>query len=359
MSFKIRMLPDYWRIILMPVPAKTVLLIEPNDCHGEVLPGLARYFADLGYSVRVILSAYNFAQAPFCRMPEVKFFCLNDMLLSYFVRKHKNKIEAYDALVLTSSSFYYYSEKDDMFCALDAFALRSLKNLYVVEHELSYVERFKEETLLKNNRLLVLGNFDRGVMVNPHYFGAIKKHIKNDIVNFIVVGGINSIRKNHRLLIDAVEELVNKGIKNFCVTLVGRGNLPEIPPQIRSQIVFKGALKFPEMFDEMERADFFLPLLDEKNPDHERYITTGVTGSAQLIYGFLKPPLIERKFASFYGFDRENSFVYDTGKLVSAMQTAINMSHQASEIQKSSLKVLADNVYRQSFENLKKILQDY
>ena len=106
MSFKIRMLPDYWRIILMPVPAKTVLLIEPNDCHGEVLPGLARYFADLGYSVRVILSAYNFAQAPFCRMPEVKVFCLNDTLLSYFVRKHKNKIEAYDALVLTSSSFY-------------------------------------------------------------------------------------------------------------------------------------------------------------------------------------------------------------------------------------------------------------
>ena len=110
------------------------------------------------------------------------------------------------------------------------------------------------------------------------------------------------------------------------------------------------------MYREMEKADFFLPLLDGTNPDHERYITTAVTGSAQLIYGFLTPPLIERKFASFYGFDDKNACVYDAGDLAFAMQTAMMMTPEEYEIVRIALKKLADDVYRQSLKNLKRIL---
>ena len=30
---------------------KTALLIEPNECHGEILPGYAKYFIDCGYQI--------------------------------------------------------------------------------------------------------------------------------------------------------------------------------------------------------------------------------------------------------------------------------------------------------------------
>ena len=48
---------------------------------------------------------------------------------------------------------------------------------------------------------------------------------------------------------------------------------------------------FPAMYEAMRRADYFLPLLDPGNPAHDRYITTGITGSALLrLYGFAKIP---------------------------------------------------------------------
>ncbi len=44
------------------------------------------------------------------------------------------------------------------------------------------------------------------------------------------------------------------------------------------------------MYEAMRRAERFPPLLDPGNPAHNRYITTGVTGSAQLVYGFCENP---------------------------------------------------------------------
>lgn len=64
------------------------------------------------------------------------------------------------------------------------------------------------------------------------------------------------------------------------------------------------------MYEAMRRADYFLPLLDPGNPAHNRYTTTGVTGSAQLVYGFAKIPVIHEKFASFYGFNDRNALLY-------------------------------------------------
>lgn len=356
MTFRCRMLFDYWQLSFGAVAKKSVLLIEPNGCHGEVLPGMAKYFMDLGYKVSVVLSAENFAQKPFCRMSGIKVFCLNEILLKRFLQKHTDKAKTYDKLVLTTSAFYNYPSDHKNFCALDAFLLREFDNLYVVEHELALCKDFNEEEYLRRNRLIVLGNFDKGVMVNPHYFGKLSLKPKNRKTNFIVVGGLSARRKNHEQLFEAVAALIKKGATDFKVTVVGRGALPKLPKEIKKYIDFKGRLNFPHMYQEMENADFFLPLLDGINPDHERYITTGVTGSAQLIYGFLTPPLIERKFASFYGFNNKNSCIYDTGDLAFAMRTAMMMTPEEYEIMRVALKELADDVYRQSLENLKKIL---
>ena len=49
----------------------------------------------------------------------------------------------------------------------------------------------------------------------------------------------------------------------------------------------------------IEENDYFLPLLDNRMTEHERYITIGTSGSFQLIYGFAKPCLIHTKFADY------------------------------------------------------------
>ena len=98
MTFRCRMIFDYGLLSFGAVAKKSVLLIEANICHGEVLPGMAKYFMDLGYKVSVVLSAENFAQKPFCRMPEIKVFCLNEFLLKRFLQKHADKAKTYDKL---------------------------------------------------------------------------------------------------------------------------------------------------------------------------------------------------------------------------------------------------------------------
>lgn len=171
-----------------------------------------------------------------------------------------------------------------------------------------------------------------------------------------MVGGINPYRKNHRLLIDAVDKLLSTGEKSFKITVVGRGNKANIPQNMQAYFELTGYLDFPSMAQKMQEADFFLPLLDPENKAHERYITTGVTGSAQLIYGFLKPPLISRKFTAFYRFDDENAIVYDGNDLATAMLDAMRMDVKQYKRLCARLSALSTRVQEESVDNLKMVV---
>src|SRR5699024_1247453 len=115
---------------------------------------------------------------------------------------------------------------------------------------------------------------------------------------------------------------------------------------------------YPTLYSEVNNADFFLPLLDPENPDHDRYIKDGTSGSFQLIYGFAKPCLINKKFAGVHGFDSENSIVYEKNSdLPQAMADAINMSKEEYENKQTKLKELASDIYKKSLENLRGLLK--
>ena len=45
----------YQEFLTHKVAAKSVLVIEPNNYHGEVVPGFVKYWQDLGYNVDVIM----------------------------------------------------------------------------------------------------------------------------------------------------------------------------------------------------------------------------------------------------------------------------------------------------------------
>ena len=337
------------------ISPETVLVIEPNDCHGEVVPGYVKYFLDMGFNVDVILHSSVSKDRPLCRMdsPRLRVFALD----YYYLRKisETGRLGEYAHVLLTSGAYYHYSQFED-FSAVKILGLEQMKNLLIVEHDLNDIKNFNETHFLKNNQVIVLGNLPEGIMVNPHYFGNVKITPKNKITNFIVVGGIDPKRKNHHLLFSAVENIVRSGIENFKITVVGNGKLKDIPKSIRKKFKIKGYMTFPKMYKEMEKADFFLTLLDENNPAHERYIKTGVTGSAQLIYGFCKPAIIPAKFADFYGFDETNGMIVNNGDLAAAMQDAIDMSEDEYNRIQGNLSTLAADIAEQSRKNLKGML---
>ena len=192
-------------------------------------------------------------------------------------------------------------------------------------------------------------------MVNPHYFGNIGITSKNDIINFVMVGVIQDKRKDSDLIVDSVKILHKQGIKNFKITVIGKGKLNHLPKEIRQYFDIKGRLPFDKMYDELEKADFMLTAYDENNPMHIRYNTTGTSGNFQLVYGFLKPCVIIKSFGPINGFNDTNSILYDSNeKYADAMKKCIEMSSEDYTKMQNSLKEYVDGLYKESLDNLGK-----
>ncbi len=334
------------------VTKNTVLLLETNDCHAECLPGFAKYLLDLGYNVDVLTLSSLAQEKAFSNFQHdrLELYSFPRILFDFIIKS--KKIKDYYKILLSSSYSYFHKSP-----VIHAFPNIIGDNLIIVSHDLNDLKTEFEQSELNNNKIIMLGNIGNAKMVNAHYFGDFKTHKKNSKTVFVTVGGIEPSRKNHKILIDAIET-ISKKTNNFKITIIGNGNIETIPQNIRKFIDIKGRLNFPDMYNEMEIADFFLPLLDPENPAHDRYITSGVTGSAQLIYGFKKIPVINEKFVNFYNFNNTNSVIYESNSdLSTAMISAINMTDAEYNKKLNELKSVAMDIYKESINNLKYLLR--
>lgn len=307
------------------VAGRTILILEPNYCHGEVLPGFCRHLLDMGCRVDVLMHHSLAGQSPLCCFKENEIQIFTAMRTSWKRLAKAPVLNRYEAILVSTSAFY---DTPGWAGFLHMTGLDRFTNLLAVEHELNNIPRFGEEELERQGRLLTLGSFPKGTMVNPHFFGEIPPAPRTVNPVFITVGSLSAQRKNHNLLIEALQTIYHEGHRDFSVIIVGEGELGEIPGHLRPFLHVAGKLDFPAMYAAMERADYFLPLLDPGNPAHDRYITTGITGSALLIYGFAKIPVIHEKFASFYGFNDRNALLYGEETLGGAMLRAIRQTEE-------------------------------
>lgn len=323
-----------------------VLLIETNGCHGEVISAYIKYFEQLNFNVYVLASNVIKKENPFCR--------LNIKNLFYSKFKNFAKIlkseylNRYDHIFVMSSVNYTFGEKPVTELYPD---LQQHKSVFYVHHNMAYIEKYFQNTDKSHN--IMLGQFPDTVYLNPHLFGEYTIPSKSEPTIFVSVGGINPRRKNHTMLLNAIEELHDKNY-NFQILVVGSGSIKNLNNKIKQHLKILGHLNYDKMYDAVEHAHFFLPLLDENNPDHERYIKTQVTGSAQLIYGFTKIPVIHKQFAKFYRFDTKNSVPYEN--LAAGMEQAILMSESDYDNHIFELKKTATGIKLESLKNLAKIL---
>lgn len=137
------------------------------------------------------------------------------------------------------------------------------QNMFFVEHEVKH--SVDAGTWRKDIITLRKLNYKEAdsVVVNPHYFGEVKLTPKNsDIVNFVTVGAIQGKKKNNDLIINSVKELHEKGIRNFKITVIGKGHLKKLPKELQQYFDIKGRLPFDKMYDEIEKADFLITSYD-------------------------------------------------------------------------------------------------
>lgn len=257
------------------VAGRTILILEPNYCHGEVLPGFCRHLLDMGYRVDVLMHHSLARQSPLCCFKEGDIHIFTAMCTSWKRLAKARVLTRYEAILVSTSAFY---DIPGWASFLHMTGLDKFANLLAVEHELKDIPRF------------------------------------------------------------------------------GEGELGEIPGHLRPFLHVAGKLDFPAMYEAMRRADYFLPLLDPGNPAHDRYITTGITGSALLIYGFAKIPVIHEKFASFYGFNDRNALLYGEETLGGAMLRAIRQTEEEYAEMQQALLQLGRDIDRESRSNLKRAL---
>lgn len=333
----------------------TILIVEPNPYHGETLTGYIKYCLDLGYNVDVIINPKLLEEKVFGRCDfdnKVRLYIINP--LSFFTLFNSKKMLEYKNILFLSSipSYLPWIKNKQIF-----------NKILIVEHHLDAIKNDKsKEIIYGNGKIIVLTNFknDKNLnMVNPHYFGDINFTGKsNTTINFITIGRLNTVVKNSNLILESIENLLKQNITNFKVTVIGSGTLDGIKNEIKEYIDIKGRLNFPDMFNELEKADFFLPLLDPESPKNREYLSKLTTGSAQLVLGFLKPFIINEEFANVYYFDDTNAITYKKNEISEAMKKAINITDEEYIQLQNNIRTLAEKRYQKSLDNLKKLVSN-
>lgn len=324
----------------------SLLMVELNNCHGECMPGYIKYFKDLGFDIDVLINEKQKTENPLYMFDDIDITYLPEYKIIQYL--NSNQIDNYEICLFNSNIIYNQKSKS----VFDLIKIpHPQTKMLCVEHRLENIKK-----LSKNAIPIILKKFSENKKtfeVNPHYFGKIKHHNKNKTTNFIVVGNIEGKRKNYNLLTSSVQKLHKNNIKNFKITIVGAGKVSDIPSEIRHYFDIKGRLSYPDMYQEVQNSDYFLTLLDPENPEHDRYIKIGTSGSFQLIYGFNIPCLIEEKFAKIHCFDSANALTYkNNSDLFETMKLAINQSNDEYQNMKGHLSKTSDLIYQNSLKNL-------
>lgn len=364
-----------------------VLLFEINPFHHEVLPGFAYYLIRLGFEVDCLMQKNDVLGDPFSKCPLLK----EKIHFHYFQKGEEIKVfeelqrqHVYDLLL--ANSFHYYKNGDwesimRMLPSLD-------KNRLGVVGYCHDLDRFLEnriDDLIPVERVIALSKTNIGGIifpeVNANYLCDYpQKKPKNQTIRILSVG-----RSTDRRALWNAAEAARKRIKQpvhfVCVgrkrpaaarivlySLYAVEKLSHVRirytvrnlPPLFAKLFRKQELReifnppFQDLFKEVEDSDFLDgSILSELKPQFSSYRTSGVK---QLSLGFLKPCIIEKRMADFYGFTDRNAVIYEEGKMDEAIIRAASMTEKEYSEMVSELEKLCKEIRDRSESNLRNII---
>jgi len=171
---------------------KRVLIIEANNCHGEVIPGYIDYYKKLGYDIEVIITKELAVFKP------LYMFTDNEIKLVILDKDEINKIFSdkeylikYTWILITSKILY--RPVDNIWREFDFFSIYPLaikyrKKIVFVQHHANLYNKNSND----KDKTIMLEKFDLGknnekyIVCTPFYFGNVKnKNNNSGIITFI------------------------------------------------------------------------------------------------------------------------------------------------------------------------------
>ena len=191
--------------------------------------------------------------------------------------------------------------------------------------------------------------------INPHYFGNIKIKEKNKKTRFFIT---STAHRNYKNLIISLKKLKKENY-NFDLIVTGRSKRfgsEKIPKIIEKNIIFKCKVSYIELYKDIESSDYIIIPLNPKSENDIQYKTTKVTGSIQLVYGFLKPAIINENFSEFYQLNDKNSLIYNDYNLYEIMKKSILLNKNDYKAFQRNLQIIAKEIYKKSILNIQKVI---
>lgn len=342
---------------------KTVLAVEACDHHCECLPTFVHLFNQLGYSVDVVISHKEYAEKPLEYLDQSHVSCIGMSRRAMREILRKDVLDKYSFVFFNSARIYLpkYSVVPTVFQMFSG--LKEYKRKLIL---VAHAPELLTEDEVKQSHVIIIADLDHIYkkhlsVVIPDFFGdkfLEMKVQKSEETRFITIGALNAGTRNPQLLIRAIDYLHEKNIYNFKIIVIGReGNIEDLKEEHKRHICFLGRLNYPDMFDEVRKSDYFLPLLDPENELHLQYNTKRSSGSFQLIYGFRIPCIIESTFAKMHGFTDANSIIYKgNSEFGAAMETAIVQDGRDYGNMVLALDELAGRLEKSSLQNLRTII---
>ncbi len=112
---------------------------------------------------------------------------------------------------------------------------------------------------------------------------------------------------------------------------------------------------YDEFYRELRASTFLCPLIDKERPSYRRYFEDKASSSIPAAVGNNIIPIVHEDLASIYGID-SGSITYKDGKLLGALQTALELSSSDISDRQSDLARIRTQLMAQSEENLKEAL---
>lgn len=351
---------------------RKIMLLEPNPYHGEVLPGLVKYFEDLDYVVDVYMREEVINDNPFCR------YNIRGDITGYSLSNAKellssNNIGEYDFLFLSSME---RCENGVVVRFLDeiGFLPRTKYGVLGMYHTNFLIQRFSDYQMQNQNRLFFISEFQTiGFnyvnVLSPIYYGTnlVRYRKRKKKINLLVVGSGMDIP----MLQQAYWKLSFDERKKLEIRYIGRGKeskpnklldyLHVVSSTVREwrfpgqrkckDFVDLGEVCFDQMYSEIEQSDYILVLLDPELQNHRHYISSSTSGIRQLILGFSKISIIHEKIARRYEIGDECCIGFISGKLHVALKEAIYMKqdeyiHMVHSVRNERNKMLNKNKNR-------------
>lgn len=345
-------------------PSKRMaLLVEANAFHLETLPGYVQLLAAAGFRTTILHRPRADVPGALCRLPDNVMPAVRAMSLGgmgIFLRR-RLIVERFDLLVLNSVTiaepFGYFGS----FAQYMGLPLKGRNDLVSIVHSVRHLREGADWEHINKAGCFALRpvrvDDTELPMLAPVDFGAVKRASLATPLKFVVVGRIAGAYRNTDSLVAALTELLSGTYPPFEVHVVGAGSPATFPDAVRGVIRFHGELSFEAMYEVVENAHVFLPLLDSRVRSHRDYLTGVTSGSRQLVLGFEKVSVWERPFAEIYGFDEKSALIHKPGDLIGGLKAALELDPARYERMMIAVAEVKRVVFQASLANLKDYLE--